>query len=103
VAQDSEDRQGTVNDSGVVSDEITTAREPFYLDSAGVWLLPITHEQADDLFRDAKLWFFSVNKWFVDDPPSYYDRVGMKPSGYNVDTYAIEVSSDSCDLGAPDE
>lgn len=65
--------------------------EPFYCPPYGVWLLPITKEQADELFRDAKLWYrVTSHSWFVDSSPEHYDRQKRTPSSYNVE-YAVEV------------
>lgn len=70
--------------------------EPFYYEPRKVWLLPITHAQADDLFRDTQLWYRwqAKSPWCQDVPSEYY--VNNKPSGSVCEGFALEVD-------APDE
>lgn len=70
---------------------------PFYYEPRNVWLIPVTVQQADDLFRDAKLWYAHVglNSWY-EDPSRYESKDFSRPSSYRHVAYAIEV-------GAPDD
>lgn len=61
---------------------------PFYYEPEKVWLLPITLQQADELFRDAKLWYKTNlrNSWTRDSVKNNLPSV----DGPNI-LYAIEV------------
>lgn len=68
---------------------------PFYYAERGVWLIPITNEQADVVYRDAKLWYSRKDENYWDEDPSAYKEGSTfsKPSSYAKVKYAIEVDS----------
>lgn len=72
--------------------------KPFYYEKRDVWLLPITPQQADALFMDARLWYQSEGMeaggwWNEDLSPEEYAEYGYSvPSEYSYDKYAIQVN-----------
>lgn len=64
---------------------------PFYYEDRDVWLLPITNEQADDLFRDMTLRCSLGGVYWWEDTIERYNDTRLTPSSMIGCKYAIEV------------